>query len=185
MHHAGTGAHRRLGHQARGPGHGRTAGDDPHRASPLVGVLVTLGPPCDDVGGLHQVGAHPSDFEPDVGQLQLTGERTAGWREQPWLQGRERHRVGGGQHVTDDVAGQGVDTARYVDGQHRRVSDVGRRPRAVEPGAVGGVDDEVCRWQHSAGTTARRRPEPAPPSPPGGGPRPDRRHRCCPCRRAR
>ena len=162
MHHAGTGAHRRLGHQARRSGHGRAAGDDPHRASPLVRVLVALGPPFDDVGGLHQMGAHPADLEPDVGQLQLTGEGTTGWRQQPWLQGGERHRVSRGQHVTGDVAGQGVDTARYVDGQYGCVADIGRRPPAVEPGPVGGVDDEICRWQHAWARTARRRPEPVP-----------------------
>ena len=44
-------------------------------------------------------------------------------------------------------AGRAVDAARDVDGEHRGVARVGRRPRAVEARAERGVDDEVGRRQ--------------------------------------
>ena len=81
-------------------------------------------PPAGDVVGLDEVGPGPARVEPDVDDLDVAGEDAPGAEQQAGLEGGERHRAVGGEHAATGLAGQPVDAARDVDGEHRRRADV-------------------------------------------------------------
>ena len=95
----------------------------------------------------HQVGPGSAHIEPDVRQLDVAGGHRTRGQEQPRLQRGEGHRPVGGQDAVAGRAGRAVHPARDVDGEHRGVAHVGRRPGPMEARAERGVDDEVGRRQ--------------------------------------
>ena len=142
-HVAGTGPHRRRRDQPGRARHAGGAGHDGHRGVPLVGVGGPRHQPAADVLRGHQMGTGAADIEPDVGHLDLARVDRSRRQQQARLHRRERDGAVGVEHAVAGSPGQPVDPARDVDREHLRVTGVRRVPGAAEPGAVGGVDDQV------------------------------------------
>ena len=143
-HHPAAGPLRRAGGEVGGAGHAGAAGDDPHGPRPLVRRRRARPPPAGDV------------VEPRRGRrarrlvsrpMSTTSTSPASTRpapsSRPGLRAANVTVRSAGSDAAAGLAGEPVDAARDVDGEHRRGADARRPPLAVEPGAVGGVDDEV------------------------------------------
>ena len=123
-HHAAAGALGGAGGEVGGAGHAGAAGDHPDGRVHLCAVGGRGRHQRGDVVGLDEVGPGPAGVEPDVDDLDVAGEVAPGGEQQPGLEGGERDRAVGGQHAAGGFAGEAVDAARDVDGEHGRVADV-------------------------------------------------------------
>ena len=160
-------------------------------ALPLVGVgrPRPAATPA-DVGRARRGGRDARrGVEPDVDHLDLAGQRRgrAGTAGPASSAAKVTVRVAGSTPARGR-AGQPVDAARDVDGQHRRAAgDSGARPRRRgtrcrrrrrSPGRPRGSAGGAAAASNDARPRTRRRGQ-------RRRPRPARRRRCCPCRRPR
>ena len=144
-------------------------------AAPLVGVGGRGPPPAGDVGGLDEVGGRARRVSRPMSTTSTSPASVApGAEQQARLEGGERDRAVGRQHA---AARPRRSARRRRTGCRRpapaRRPTSRRPPVAAEAGAVGGVDHEVGRRQHAAGSRRRRPRAPARPrraSEPAGGP---------------
>jgi hypothetical protein len=87
------------------------------------------------------------EFQPDIGNLDAPGQQGAVAEEQTRLHCLERDSAISAKHMARSHAREGVDTARHVDGEYQRCSNIRRQPLAAKASSVGRVDNEASRGQ--------------------------------------
>jgi hypothetical protein len=113
-----------------------------------VSIDGTPGPPRSDIRCTQEVLVDNGEFEPNISNLKVPSQRRPSTEQQTRLECLESDGAIRSEHAARDHPREGIDATRYVDCEHRRCPDIRRGPLTSKASAIGGVDDEVGKWQY-------------------------------------